>query len=196
MIIDDIFGKAKPFQAYMDKVSEKLDGVQWKKWFKWKYTPTLTFEGVLAKSARVYAGTVVAEGARAPRRERLNLQAFTGSVASMKDAFQLGHKEMRDLLDLEDAIKRGVVEYKLHHLKKIIFIDSRVGAEGREINLLRRWGGLAQELGKRLHLDLLHRCKILLHTFRHGCMGHYPQENDSEVTGHLHRFVDTIDRLS
>ncbi|MBR8535393.1 hypothetical protein KDU71_07460 [Carboxylicivirga sediminis] len=86
-----------------------MDGVQWKKWFRWKYTPTLTFEGILAKSARVYAGTVVAEGARAPRRERQNLQPFTGSVASMKDGFQLGHKEMRDMLDLEDAIKRGVV---------------------------------------------------------------------------------------
>ena len=109
-VILDIFSKSKALQALVDNTAKALDGIQWKKWFRWKYTSSLTFEGILGEGARVYAGTVVDYGARAPRRERPTAQTFTGSVASLKDGFQLDQKEIRRFLELEDAMKSGRIE--------------------------------------------------------------------------------------
>lgn len=107
----DVFAKAKPFQALIDNTAKSLDGmIQWKRWFKWKYTANLTFEGLMAEGARVIAGSVVDYGARAPRRERPTGQTFLGSIASLKDGFQLDLKEMRRFLELEEAMKSGRVE--------------------------------------------------------------------------------------
>lgn len=110
-VILDIFAKTKPFQALIDNTAKSLDGmIQWKKWFKWKYTSSLTFDGILAEGARVYAGSVVDYGARSPRRERPTAQPFTGSVSSLKDGFQLDQKEIRRFLELQDALKGGMIE--------------------------------------------------------------------------------------
>ena len=107
----DVFAKSANFQALIDNTAKSLDGeIQWKKWFDWKYTSSLTFQGMLAAGARVVAGSVVDYGARSPRRERPKAQTFLGSVASMKDGFQLDQKEMRRFLELEDAIKSGRME--------------------------------------------------------------------------------------
>lgn len=106
-----MFAKAANLQALVDNTAKSLDGeIQWKKWFKWKYTSTLTFEGMLAAGARVVAGSVVDYGARSPRRERPTAQSFLGSVASMKDGFQLDQKEMRRFLELQDAMASGRME--------------------------------------------------------------------------------------
>lgn len=111
-VILDIFSKAKVFAALIDNTAKSLDGqIQWKKWFKWKYTGSLTFDGILAQGARTYAGSVVDYGARAPRMERPTAQTFTGSVASLKDGFQLDQKEMRRFMDLEDAMRSGRIDH-------------------------------------------------------------------------------------
>jgi len=111
LVILDIFSKAKVFKALIDNTAKSLDGqIQWKKWFNWKYTSSLTFDGILTEGARVTAGSVVDYGARAPRKERPTAQSFTGSVASLKDGFQLDQKEMRRFMDLEDAMKSGRIE--------------------------------------------------------------------------------------
>jgi hypothetical protein len=102
--------KSKVLKAFIDNTAKSLDGIQWKKWFKWKYTPTLTFEGILAGAARVNAGSVEEYGARAPRRERPTAQQFNGTVASLKDGFQLDQKELRRYMELEDALRSGTIE--------------------------------------------------------------------------------------
>jgi hypothetical protein len=109
-VILDIFSKSKVLQALVDNTAKSLDDIQWKRWFKWKYTASLTFDGILAQGARVFAGSVVDYGARAPRRERPTALPFTGTLSSLKDGYQLDHKELRRFLELEDAMRSGRIE--------------------------------------------------------------------------------------
>jgi hypothetical protein len=64
----------------------------------------------MAAGARVYAGSVVDYGARAPRRDRPTGNTFQGSLGSIKDGFNLDLKELRRYMELEDAIRAGTIE--------------------------------------------------------------------------------------
>jgi hypothetical protein len=106
----DVFAKTKVFQALVDNTAKSLDGIQWKRWFGWKYSPTLTYDGLMVAGARITAGSVVDYGARAPRKERPTGNTFQGSLGSIKDGFTLDLKELRRFMELEDAIRAGTIE--------------------------------------------------------------------------------------
>lgn len=106
---ETILAEAKTFKVFVNNVLKKSTYIPvWKKYFsKWEYTPTLNFKTYTAKASAAMVGSVIDFSSDKPLMTRPTAGQVAGDLSTIADRWQLDKLQIRQLLELEELIRRG-----------------------------------------------------------------------------------------
>ncbi len=107
MVFLKLLEQAKNWEAWIDTVKKKSTYIAiWKKYMKWEYSPTLTFQAYMANYGTAAMASVIKYGSGKPIRTRPSLGELTGTIPSLGDKFQMDALMIRKALELEEKLKK------------------------------------------------------------------------------------------
>lgn len=105
---NQLMENGKVFTAVVDNVMKRSTyNALWKRFFSWVYTPTLTFQSYLANSKASAAASVISWASGKPIRTRPTVGQLTGTLGQLGDQYQMDAQVERQMLELEERIRRG-----------------------------------------------------------------------------------------